>query len=78
MSKARFTEHQSIVVIKSFEAGRTVKDVCREPVSSKRPFGLYVLAAVVKVCHVTTTGYSCSLSDKRALHSRMAVLRYET
>ncbi|MGK4855795.1 transposase, partial [Salmonella enterica] len=30
MSKARFTEHQIITVIKSFEAGRTVKDVCRE------------------------------------------------
>ncbi|CAM7497971.1 Transposase [Morganella morganii] len=30
MRKARFTEHQIIVVIKSVEAGRTVKDVCRE------------------------------------------------
>ena len=30
MRKARFTEHQSIVVLKSVEAGRTVKDVCRE------------------------------------------------
>ncbi|MVR14950.1 transposase, partial [Salmonella enterica subsp. enterica serovar Bovismorbificans] len=29
MRKARFTEHQSIAVIKSVEAGRTVKDVCR-------------------------------------------------
>ncbi|OSG15656.1 hypothetical protein R560_18725 [Salmonella enterica subsp. enterica serovar 6,8:i:-] len=28
--KARFTEHQIIAVIKSVEAGRTVKDVCRE------------------------------------------------
>ncbi|HDC4621208.1 TPA: transposase [Enterobacter asburiae] len=28
--KARFTEHQTIAVIKSVEAGRTVKDVCRE------------------------------------------------
>ena len=30
MRKARFTEHQIISVIKSVEAGRTVKDVCRE------------------------------------------------
>lgn len=30
MGKARFTEHQIIAVVKSVEAGRTVKDVCRE------------------------------------------------
>ncbi|EHI7576299.1 IS3 family transposase [Salmonella enterica] len=30
MRKTRFTEHQIIAVIKSVEAGRTVKDVCRE------------------------------------------------
>ena len=30
MRKARFAEHQIIAVIKSVEAGRTVKDVCRE------------------------------------------------
>jgi len=30
MRKARFTEHQITAVIKSLEAGRTVKDVCRE------------------------------------------------
>ena len=30
MSKARFTEHQIIAVLKSVEAGGTVKDVCRE------------------------------------------------
>lgn len=30
MRKARFTEHPIITVIKSVEAGRTVKDVCRE------------------------------------------------
>ena len=30
MRKARFTESQIISVIKAVEAGRTVKDVCRE------------------------------------------------
>lgn len=30
MRKARFTEHQILAVIKAVEAGRTVKDVCRE------------------------------------------------
>lgn len=30
MRKARFTEHQIIAVIKSVEAGRTVKNVCSE------------------------------------------------
>ncbi len=28
--KTRFTEHQIIAVLKSVEAGRTVKDACRE------------------------------------------------
>jgi len=30
MREARFTEHQIITALKSVEAGRTVKDVCRE------------------------------------------------
>ena len=30
MRKALFPEHQIIAVLKSVEAGRTVKDVCRE------------------------------------------------
>lgn len=33
MRKARFTEHQIIAVIKSVEAGRTVKYVCLCPVN---------------------------------------------
>ena len=30
MRKAAFTEHQIITVLKSVEAGRTVRDICRE------------------------------------------------
>jgi hypothetical protein len=30
LRKARFTEHQIIAVLKSVEAGRAVKDICRE------------------------------------------------
>lgn len=30
MRKDRFTEHQIITVIKSFGAGRSINDVCRE------------------------------------------------
>lgn len=30
MRKARFTEHQIIAVLKPVEAGRVVRDVCRE------------------------------------------------
>ncbi|MBN3057224.1 transposase [Pectobacterium brasiliense] len=35
MRRARFTEHQIIAVLKSVEAGRTVKDVCRSWLSGK-------------------------------------------
>lgn len=35
MRKIRFTEHQIIAVLKSVEAGRTVKDVCREAAISE-------------------------------------------
>ena len=30
MKKSRFSEHQIITILKSVEAGRTAKDVCRE------------------------------------------------
>ncbi|CAM3616907.1 hypothetical protein SB6411_03194 [Klebsiella spallanzanii] len=35
MRKSRFTKHQIITVIKLVEAGRTVKDVCREAAISE-------------------------------------------
>jgi putative transposase len=38
MRKARFSETQIISVIKSVEAGRTVKDVCREAVISEATY----------------------------------------
>ena len=38
MSKARFTEHQIIAVLKSVEAGRTVKDVCCEAAISEASY----------------------------------------
>ncbi len=38
MRKARFTKHQIIAVIKSVEAGRTVKDVCREACISEATY----------------------------------------
>ncbi|CAD5360614.1 Low calcium response locus protein S (plasmid) [Enterobacter cancerogenus] len=38
MHKARFTEHQIIAVLKSVEAGRTVKDVCREAAISEASY----------------------------------------
>jgi putative transposase len=30
MRKSKYSEHQSIAILKAVEAGRTVKDVCRE------------------------------------------------
>lgn len=30
MPKTRFTKHQIIVILKSIETGRTLKDICRE------------------------------------------------
>ena len=38
MRKAWFTEHQIIAVLKSVEAGRTVKDVCREAAISEASY----------------------------------------
>ena len=38
MRKIRFTEHQIIAVLKSVEAGRIVKDVCREATISEASY----------------------------------------
>ncbi len=38
MRNIRFTEHQIIAVLKSVEAGRTVKDVCREAAISEASY----------------------------------------
>jgi hypothetical protein len=44
MRKIRFTEHQIIAVLKSVEAGRTVKDVCREAaINDKKTHRIYCL-----------------------------------
>ena len=38
MKKSRFSEHQIITILKSGEAGRTAKDVCREHDISRATF----------------------------------------
>ena len=48
MRKARFTEHQIIAVIKSVEAGRTVKDVCREAGIFEATYYIYGLPPFCK------------------------------
>lgn len=48
MRKARFTEPQNIVVLKSVEAGRTVKDVCREAAISEASYYIYRLPPFCK------------------------------
>lgn len=48
MRKARFTEHQIIAVIKSVEAGRTVKDVCLEDGISETTYYIYGLPPFCK------------------------------
>ncbi|VDY40069.1 transposase family protein [Salmonella enterica subsp. arizonae] len=60
MRKARFTEHQIIAVIKSVEAGRTVKDVCREAGISKAP---------------TTTGSPDTVTWRLLILKRSRILR---
>ncbi|TWD44042.1 transposase [Pantoea sp. SJZ147] len=48
MRKIRFTEHQIIAVLKSVEAGLTVKDVCREAgISEACYYNWYLLIYVV-------------------------------
>ena len=48
MRKIRFTEHQIIAVLKSVEAGRTVKDVCREAAISEASYYIYGLPPFCK------------------------------
>jgi putative transposase len=36
MKRSKFSEHQIIAILKAVEAGRTVKDVCREHEISKQ------------------------------------------
>lgn len=48
MRKARFTEHQIITVLKSVEAGRTIKDVCREADISEASYYIYGLPPFCK------------------------------
>jgi len=43
MRKVRFTEHQIIAVLKSVEAGRTVKDVCRKAAISEASYCNWLL-----------------------------------
>ncbi len=43
MRKTRFPEHQIIAVIKSVEAGQTVRDVCREAGVSEATYYIYGL-----------------------------------
>ncbi|GEM_PF-2046110 len=63
MRKARFTEHQIIAVIKSVEAGRTVKEVCGRPVSLKPP---------------TTTGSPDTVAWKLLILKKSRILRART
>lgn len=46
--KAQFTGHQIIAVLKSVEAGRTVKDVCREAGISEASY-FYGIGIIVKL-----------------------------
>lgn len=48
MRKAHFTEHQIIAVIKSVEAGRTVKDICWEAGISEDTYYIYGLPPFCK------------------------------
>lgn len=66
MRKARLTEHQIIAVIKSVEAGRTVKDICREAGISEATYiwttsVLHVLILVLGCClHLSGIRKTCA------------------
>ncbi|WP_338401108.1 transposase [Erwinia amylovora] len=57
MGKARFTEHPIIAVLKSVEAGRTAKDVCREDGFSYASF-VFRWWAPVEKGHVRQKAFS--------------------
>lgn len=65
MRKARLTEHQIIAVLKSVEAGRTVKDVCRE-------------AAISEASSATTTGRRNMAGWKRPILKKSKTLKMRT
>lgn len=76
MCKARFTELQSIAILKSVEAGRIVKDVCREAAISeasyynwKAEYGVMEAADIKKIKDLE--------DENRCLKQMFADLRLE-
>lgn len=70
MRKARFTEHQIITVIKSVEAGRTVKDVCREAGISEATYYYLWTTSVLQVLNLVL-GCCLHLSGIRKICAQM-------
>ena len=61
MKKSRFSEHQIITILKSVEAGRTAKDVCREHGISSATF--YACAD-----RDSSDRFSCDAINGRQVH----------
>ena len=70
MRKARFTEHQIIAVLKSVEAGRTVKDVCREAGISEASYYYLWTTSVLQVLN-QVLGCCLHLSGIRNICAQM-------